>query len=49
VDPLFVLFANGRLIEHMRSVHEQSNGTYGSPRMTLRNSGEVVTRKTVES
>jgi len=48
VDPLFVLFANGRLIEHMRSVHEQSNGTYGSPRMTLRNSGEVVTRKTVE-
>lgn len=41
---------HNRLIEHVRVVHEQSHGAYGSPRMTraLRNRGEVVTRKTVE-
>lgn len=39
-----------RLRAQISDVFEQSNGTYGSPRVTrtLRNGGEVVTKKTVE-
>lgn len=39
-----------QLLTQITEVFEQSNGTYGSPRMThaLRSRGHVVTRKTVE-
>ncbi|MBN9400655.1 MAG: IS3 family transposase ['Candidatus Kapabacteria' thiocyanatum] len=39
-----------RLRLHIRQMHEASNGSYGSPRLThaLRREGEVISRKTVE-